>query len=610
MEMNEYTEGVTSRSNLEPEIPEKEQNEVRRLMDLFYIFKRYRKRYDKNFLDYYKLMRGSQWDSRRPSWKNSEVINMIWKTIQSQVPLQTDIRPRFSFLPTEPSDLEFAQILDEIAESDYERYNWLRVIFEVIFDGWVYGTGISSTTYAQKLDYGLGGVLYKSEDPLHCYPHPDANTINDVESETFIYARPVATDKLKHEFPEKAKYIKKDVTDKLKKERTETTRSTESAYFNSDLDLPMGEEGDSNANLDDVPRTMVYRFYMIPKEVEESEESEIDEETGEEKTSYTVSRKYPKGRYVVIANKQILHDGPLEDDSLMIPFAKYNNYIMPREFWGVSECEQLKSPQSVFNKILCFSLDALAMTGNPIWIVDSNSSVDTDNLNNIPGDVVEKNPGSEVRREAGVGVNPTAFTLLNLLETQFGAVAGTSEFSEGRAEGGVTAASAIEQLISASRTRIRQKQRNVDEYMKDAGLLYMNNVFQNYSVPKIYRLTNKDGSQTFRKFRVENEGGQRVAIFNDYDGNVEKGSELIELPERKLILKGRFDVRVMTGSGLPFDIADNERKALALFDRGIIDEEEVLTRVEYPNREKVLIRLKERQQAQAEAAQQQQQQGG
>jgi len=82
------------------------------------------------------------------------------------------------------------------------------------------------------------------------------------------------------------------------------------------------------------------------------------------------------------------------------------------------------------------------------------------------------------------------------------------------------------------------------------------------------------------------------------------------LPERKLILKGRFDVRVTTGSELPFDISDNERKALALYDRQIIDEEEVLTRIDYPNSDKVLQRLEERRKAEAEAAAQQQTQGG
>jgi hypothetical protein len=120
-------------------------------------------------------------------------------------------------------------------------------------------------------------------------------------------------------------------------------------------------------------------------------------------------------------------------------------------------------------------------------------------------------------------------------------------------------------------------------------------------VPKIFRITNKDGSQMFRKFRVEREdSGQRRAVVSDFEQTA--NGQMIEGPERNIILKGRLDVRVTTGSELPFDVADNERKALALFDRGIIDVEEVLTRIEYPNKEKVLNRIAQQQQM---AAQQQ-----
>lgn len=595
-----------------PEQSDEECALVKKTMDTFYRLKNYRKRYDRRWMDYYRLMRGNQWDYRRPKWKNSEVVNLIWQTIQSQIPLQTDVRPRFSFLAKEPSDVQFAQILDSIAESDFENQNWLKVVFEILWDSWIYGTSYSSTHYDQEADYGLGAATWQSEDPFACYPHPDANDINDQESECFFYASPIATDKLKRAFPDRAEYIKPDIFDRIKKERTELKTFTMS-YFSSDKQLAEGHFGSSDSGQDDVERTMVIEAYYKPIDVEE--EVEEEEKEGEEKETegteeekpkkYVYKKKYPNGRHIVIANNMILHDGPLPYDDNLFPFAKLNNYILPREFFGVSEIEALESPQIVFNKLLSFSLDSLALTGNPIWIIDSNSEVDTDNLANIPGAVVEKNPGSEVRRESGVSLNPSFFSMLDRLVGWFNTVAGQSEFSQGDAPGGVTAASAIEQLIRASRQRVRQKQRNLDLFMKEAGRLYMNRVFQYYTVPKIFRITNSDGSQMFRKFRMEkDEQGNRVAVYSDYQ---ETPRGMIEGKEDKLILKGNLDIRVTTGSELPFDVADNERKALALFDRGIIDAEEVLTRIEYPNKEKVLQRMSQMmQQAQAQAGAQQQ----
>lgn len=195
-------------------------------------------------------------------------------------------------------------------------------------------------------------------------------------------------------------------------------------------------------------------------------------------------------------------------------------------------------------------------------------------------------------------------SLLDSLMGWFNVVSGQGELSRGDAPGGVTAASAIEQLIKASKTRIRQKQRNLDEFLKDAGRLYMSRVFEFYTVPKIYRITEKDGSQVFRKFRIETQGDKKVAVFSDYQKN-DKGL-LSPLPERQLELAGKFDVRVQTGSDLPFEEADTERKVLQLFDRQIIDSEEVLNRLQYPNKEKILQRIADKM---AAAQQQQPQQG-
>ena len=97
---------------------EDEQNLVRSMLNEFYKWKAHRDQYSKNWLEYYKFMRGSQWDSQRPSWRNSEVVNLVWSAIQSQIPLQTDVRPKFEFLPKEPSDMVFADILDKVSDSD------------------------------------------------------------------------------------------------------------------------------------------------------------------------------------------------------------------------------------------------------------------------------------------------------------------------------------------------------------------------------------------------------------------------------------------------------------------------------------------------------------
>ena len=597
MHKSESSAGIGS-TGASPDVPPEEQALVKAVLQTFEKYKKNRDAYSKRWSDYYGLFRGKQWDYRQPKWFSSEVVNLIFMTIQSQAPLQTDARPKFMFLPVEPADREVAEILEKICDCDWERYNWLKVVFEVILDGYLYGTGYSSMNYDDDLEYGIGAPVYKSEDPFYCFPDPECNDINDTMSEGFFFVRPEPTDRVKRKFPKRASLIKSDVNDYLKRERTELTSAKKVSYRSSDVQLPAVSYG-SNDQSKSTDRTLVYKAYLKPQDVEQLEEK-TQAEDGSELTKYVIKKKYPRGRYLCIANGMVLHDGPLPYEDGLIPFSKYNNYILPREFFGISEVEQLESPQTVFNKTLGFALDSMALMGNPIWIVDTESSVQTDDLVNQPGAVVEKTKGSEVRREQGVGVNPSIFQLMDRLENLFGQVAGNGEFSRGESPGGVTAASAIEQLISVSRIRIKQKQRNLDSYLKTCGLQYKNRIFEFYSAPRVFRVTNNQGAEQYFKFSIEKRDDDKYdAIIADYE---ETSNGLSEGDPRRIPVNGDFDIRIQTGSDMPFEVADTERKTLALYDRQIIDAEEVLNRLQYPNKDKVLERLQQRQDAAAQAA--------
>ena len=228
-------------------------------------------------------------------------------------------------------------------------------------------------------------------------------------------------------------------------------------------------------------------------------------------------------------------------------------------------------------------------------------------MTNQPGAIIEKSPSGTVERIQAAQLPPQFMQVLDRLVGWFNDVAGQSDFSRGEAPGGVTAASAIEQLISVSRTRIRQKQRNLDGYLRTAGRQYLHRVLEYYTVPRVFRLTGKDGIPYWLKLSIEksvDDKGNKLttAIIQSY-AKGDNGQVITSDPER-VFLRGELDIKVQSGSALPFEAADKERKALALFDREIIDAEEVLDQMQYPNREKVLARLAQRQQEAAQAQQQ------
>ena len=60
---------------------------------LFQKAKNQRKSYDEKWLDNYRFFRGKQWKDARPSFRHSEVINLVFRAIQSEVPILTDAMP-------------------------------------------------------------------------------------------------------------------------------------------------------------------------------------------------------------------------------------------------------------------------------------------------------------------------------------------------------------------------------------------------------------------------------------------------------------------------------------------------------------------------------------
>lgn len=576
---------------------------VQMVMKKFKNLKNYKSRYDRNWLRYYKLWRGDQWASiKMPKYRQREVINLIWQTIQANMPLQTDARPRPVFIPEEPSDKPFAEVLNKVLESDWERYNWLTPMSEMILDGYLYGTGFASLKYDPNVDYGIGAAVFESEDPFYIYPDNEAREFYDERCGVVIKACPEDTESLKRDYPEWADKIKSDIKDAIGSSKA-SINDFKLRLNDSDLDMADMMFGDGNA--DAVKKTMVFYAYLKPKDTEEIEEEDEDP-SGEIVIKKITKKVYPFGRVLKIANGILLEEGELPTNGCY-PFIKYVNYMLPREFFGVSEVEQLESPQRTFNKILNASLEILNLMGNPIWIMDTNSGINPHKLINRTGLVVEKEPGSEVRRESGIQLNPTALNLIDRLEGWFNNIAGTQDVSRGEAPASITAASAIEQLMDAARTRIRQKQRNLDASLREFGRQYADIVLENYTKDRIFRVTNDEDSTSYFKFRVEKRLDERgrevkVGVIKEF---VESDEQYAVTPEEKeFLISGRFDVKINTSSALPFAVADKEQKTFALFDRGIIDEQEVLEQMDYPNKEKILERLEQRKAEAAAAAQQ------
>jgi hypothetical protein len=189
------------------------------------------------------------------------------------------------------------------------------------------------------------------------------------------------------------------------------------------------------------------------------------------------------------------------------------------------------------------------------------------------------------------------------METWFNDIAGTRDITRGIKPAGITANAAIENLQDAAQTRIREKMRHMDSYLTSVGQQWAQLALQHYTAPRVFRYTDHDDSDKFFKFWIEEQkdnAGQaiiddkgdpvRIANIQDY-GQAEDGSMQISESVRQYIIRGSFDVKVNTASGLPFSKAEKEQRLLQLFDRNVIDREELLKQMDYPDAEAISKRM-------------------
>lgn len=589
-------------ANDDYEPSEEERKTIKYVCNHFSKAKKAREVYVDQWKDYYHDFRGKQWRQKRPSYRHSEVINLIFTAIQNQVPLMTDTRPKAEFIATEPQDTELANVMNDLFNSDWERNDWNYVLLECLYDSHIYGTALAGIGFDEAADFGLGQITWNSLEPIYGYPDPSASDINTQRKCTyFIYAEPLEIDRIKQMYPEKGRYVKGDIQDLWASAKTDLR----DVRYRSPADNRAVIEGKPSDSGDE-DQALLITMFCRPLDTEENEVVREDD-NGEEQTFYETKLKFPRGRKIVIAGNILLEDEELEFEDKTIPLQKMVNYVDPRSFYGISDIEQLQSPQQIFNKLVSFSLDVLTLMGNPIWIVDTDSGVDTDNLFNIPGGVVEKEAGTEVRREAGTQLQPYVLQLIDRMKLWFDDVSGSQDVTRGANPAGVTAARAIEALQVTGKTRIRQKVRNMDSFIREFGRQYVQLALQNYSVPRVRRVTGRNGMERYFKFHTETyeyEGEKKTVINYEELRRDEDTNQLVTVKKYDRALTGDFDVRVNTVSGLPFAKAESEQKLFSLFDRQIIDAEELLKGIDYPNADAVLQRQEERLRQQAMAEQQ------
>jgi hypothetical protein len=296
---------------------EEEKKDIKLAEKLFGIAKKARSKYDEKWNDYYNMYRGRQWKEQRPSYRHAEVINLIFREIQSVVPIQMDTRPKFEFLPMEPGDIELSEIMNQVCEADWNRYNWLAQITECVYDANILGTGLASIEFDTKKNYGQGSVCLESEDPFYHFPDPAARDFNK-KMKYHIKAEPMPLEDIKAKWPN-GKYVKTDIIDIARMD----VGDKDKVKVSSPVEARVMADQSQQAEGDETPQALVITLYIDGEF--EIEEKSVEEETqpGEIGIKYVQQKKYPQGRKLVVAGKVILENTEFKTTSTSASFGAF-----------------------------------------------------------------------------------------------------------------------------------------------------------------------------------------------------------------------------------------------------------------------------------------------
>lgn len=577
--------------------PQEEQT-IKMVENLFTEAKRGREPYiDRDGLENYRFYRGEHWADPLPDYLSTETVNYVYSDIRTMLALMTDTAPTITPLPwdsLDKADVEWARVLRDWTEYKWSKYGWSSELAYAYLDKMIYRTGYWRIEWDKELNKGLGDVLVQAIDPFMCFPDPYCYDINSPNSRYFIYTEPVTVGELKRQYPEKADKLKADMSmvGNILEERREFAAPEVKA---TSYEQPMVAAAAGSSGLDSRQALKIHCWLRDTT----TEEYKLERKDGSEQTEERM--RFPKGRYIVVAGGELCEDreNPYKDGKF--PFVRFANNPLPREFHGISEVEVRKSPQRMLNRLVSHWMNHIELTDNPIWIVDSNAAIDVEDITNEFGMIMEKAPGSEVRREGGQPMGAHIFRAYELVLQSLNVVGGVHEAIRGRLETGISSGLMLNSVQEAAQAPVRLQERYSKDALNQAGRLILSRMLQFSNEPIEFSSTDKSTGETSRmqvSVTPPDEQGQQTANFRKLGSQ-----DQIDMISRSVPIKGEPDIKITTGVGMPFAKTVQMDKAITFLKAGMIDREAALKMSDIENWEEILARIKEQEAAELQAAQ-------
>jgi hypothetical protein len=486
------------------------------------------------------------------SWKSRPQTNIPFQVVETNTTLLTDSRP---------TAVPYA---DSGHMDDYYLAEWLRAAY---LKWWNDSYGDLKTTMGVKYSriFGLGwwrldeekeGQVWETVHPDSIRVSPDT-TIDSymVREPTYlIYEYETQFGKLKNAFPKKGGELKKVEWDD----------------FHPDWDVTGDYERlrplDSSERLQPTKVVKVYQMWeQDPSEVEWKDPIG-DQEVSKKK------KKYPGGKVTTFAGGIAIDVRPNPYKHKMYPFVPVWAYIAPGQFYPMGDIQNIWPLVIMRNRMNQLLFDGTVKAGGGKIYLGKGSGLKNTDVSNAPYEVIEV-PGDvgQVRHETPTAPSRHVFEYINLIDRDIDNTAGQHDISKGmRSQGNPVTAQEAMMLGESDRTRVRLAARLLTWSLNRLAKMWCYNVAQYEAETEMVFKVNADPDEEIP--RLEDQSMVPVAFSPKdimADGKIAEGL--------------RYGIKFTEFSSLPNALNEDKQLAMGLFDRKVLDVEDLLLALDWPN---------------------------
>lgn len=567
--------------------PSGEQTEiefVNKLRQLYTDAKRSKERLYEKWYRNYRLVNNVQ-SGTGTSWVPSPRDSEIYPTISALVGWMTDQNTVIDCIPAaDPYSSYYNFISDlsnDLAEIIYSTWlveDYQAQIKLVLWDAFMYGTGIFKNVWDGSLDGGYGNAVIRRVDPYTFYPDPNATSMDDMEY--CVEVRRMSYNECERRFPNSAAILEIGAGDD---DASLPQRPTMGGLANSDrptdtistngvtLSLSKRRGGDITRSTT-IPSIIVYEFWLRENSIEEEDYDDLPEE---DRPALAEAHCSTKWRVVCVANGRILLDEYAEDlwSHGQHPYERYV-FDDIGEFYGIALVDHLAYPQMYINRLLSAMQYNTELTGNPVFLDPTNSGLQRVGIVNKPG---QRLPVSPNAMNAGKGpgwmppptMSPEVMKLVEFWISRIENTSGLSAIVRGATPTSRNSQGVISSIQEAAFVRIRAGLRNLEKALEKCTIKIGDLMVDNYTEPRIMAIVGPGGEKTAKVLQARH-----------FYGPSKKGASPL-----------KFMIQIKAGASAPTSRQARTAEADTLYAMGALDRRSLLEAHQTPHIDQILQRI-------------------